>query len=208
MNKAILLLVAGWLTFAASAASAVPSIYFDEATLLGALGPSRTFDFETSSGFPAGPAPIGIVDGVNFDAQTSAVIIPTSGVQSMTGSSGPTSAATVSFTTPTTGFGFFALDLTVDEFIQVVVEFAGQPNLIFEISLGGAADFTPIYFGLVDPADTILSLTFSGSDNLGLARAWLIDDLSVSAIPAPAPLVLVLAFVSLLGLARMRRTAA
>lgn len=176
------------------AANAVPMTYGDQPTFLAALGTSTTYDFETASGFPPDGGHIGLFDGIDFDAQTYApgtppvpVPVTTSGTQVMTGASGTFGTATLTFPAGTTGLGFFALDLTVDEVVRLNVDFATGPDQVYDVSLGGEPEFTPIYFGVIDSGDSIVAATLSGTDSLDDVRAWFIDDLSTDAMAAAVP---------------------
>jgi len=172
--------------FSPLAATAAPTTYSDQATFLAALGGSTTYDFETSSGFPASGGNIGLFDSINFDAQTYADGQATSGAQTMTGSTGTFGTATLTFAPGTTGIGLYALDLTTDEVVRLSVNFASGPAQVYDIGLGGQAAFSPIYFGVLDNSNTILTATVLGTDVAGANRAWMIDDLSVSAVPEPS----------------------
>ena len=182
--------------------------YDNEAAFLGAIGSSTTYDFEESSGFPPSGGVIDLFDGVNFDAKTITSASSTSGTQSMTGSGAGAGTFTSAIVTPgpTTGFGFFALDLTTssNEVIKAIVDFEFGPDQIFNVGLGGLSNFTPIYFGVIDSTDNILQVTFSGTDDSGVARAWLIDDLTIGT-SVPEPSTLALLGLGLLGLGLKRR---
>jgi hypothetical protein len=173
---------------ASHGASAVPTTFNNQATFLGALGTTTTYDFETASGFPSSGTNIGSFDGVNFDALTYTSAQATSGTQTMISSTSTFGTATITFAPGTRGLGFFSLDLNgiANEVIRLTVDFATGADQVYNIGLDGAAAFTPIYFGVLDPSDTILSATLRGTDDTGIERAWLIDDLSVKAVPVPA----------------------
>ena len=197
--------------FASSSALAVPSTYDNEADFLSAMGSYTTYDFEASSGFTDvalfDSSHIGLFDGINFDA-----IIheppPTPFGQSLSGSSNTFDSAHIYFNRPTTGFGFYALDLTTiyDEVIRVDVNFESGINETYDIGLGpGDIDFTPIYFGLTDSTDNILSISLRGTDDVYATRAWIIDDLTTNVRSVPEPETLLLLGLGLFGLRFSKR---
>ena len=169
----------------------VTSGTFDkEADLLAELNAFDTFDFETASGFPASGGSIGLVNGIDFDAQTFSFINSTSPTQSMTGSGGTATVATVDFTglaEKPIAFGFFALDLTQigPEVIRVTVNFSDATQQVIDVQLGiGDPNQTSIYLGFIDVSKTIDSLEFVGTEVGGtcpetVCRTWVIDDLTV-----------------------------
>ncbi len=214
------------LLFWAGASHAVLITFNDEATFLGAVGSATTYDFETSSGFPAdtnggtlgGFAPIGLFDGINFDASVYESSSTPVGEQSMTGPTGTFSDATLTFSPGTTGFGFFGLDLTQTgpEVIRVTVDFLSGPDRVFDIGLEiGDPNFTPKYFGVWDSTDSILSAMIMGTNGgppNDITRAWNIDDLSVAAgvppVPVPAAIWLFgTALIGLVGFSKRRKAA-
>ena len=209
---------------ASSASQAAITTYTDEATFLGAVGSSTTYDFETSSGFPAdsnGAASAGFVaagtfGGITNDARVYQSLQAQSGVQVMTGNPGTFGGATLNFLAGTTGIGFWGLDLTANEIIRVNVDFSTAGSQQFDITLGGDSHLTPQYFGVWDATDSILSASLVGGnlDGSGLfTRAWLIDDLSVArgrvpAVPVPAAVWLFgTALIGLVGFGRRRKAA-
>lgn len=144
---------------------------------------AASFDFETGSGFPASGGHIGVVQGIDFDAQTSTYSGATSGTQAMTGSGGTFTQAVVDFSglgQKPFAFSYYALDLTVGEVVRVTVDFTNGPSQVIDSGLDGEPAFTPILVSFSDPSDTIESLTIEGTDGSGGPRAWLIDDLSVT----------------------------
>lgn len=195
------------LSFSAQAAL---TTYNNEADFIAIGSDQVLYDFETSSGFPTGnydPAYswIGEIDGIIFDATT---IIPgttTSGTQAMSGAGGTYTAANLDFTGSSrrvTGFGFYGLDLTAGELIRVSADFRLGGLQVFDIQLGGAADYTDIYFGAYDAGDSIRSLSILGLDTDNINRAWYLDDLRltrIAAVPLPSTLPLFLGGLLLLG---------
>ena len=202
-----ILLALSLLPFSARAAL----VTYDNEADLTANGDAQTrYDFETASGFPTGDydpslSLIGELDGIQFNATT---IIPntapTSGSQSMSGQNGTYTAASLDFSGLSqriTGFGFYGLDIKSDESIRVTVDFRLGGSRIFDIGLGGAVDFTPIYFGAYDAEDSIRGLSLLGIDASGNNRGWHIDDLTLTsaAVPLPPALPLFLGGLVLLG---------
>lgn len=179
------------------------TIYDNETTFLSDLGTSQTIDFEISSGFPSSGSYIGLVDGINYDAQT--VDYGYYSGQALTGSGGTFTAANITFKTFTSGFGFYGLDLTDGEFIRVTVDYEIKPDEVFDITLNGKPWLTPSYFGLIEDSDNILGVSLIGGDDLNRVRAWLIDDLSVSAVPEPSTYALMLGGLGLVGFMAARR---
>lgn len=219
MNRNMIRLAIGILAGYAvtgSTASAAISTYSTQAAFQTAIGsPQITYDFETSAGFPAASAEIGVHDGIDFAAGTYAPIpSPTSGVQAMTGlnSSSTVSTfepATIDFTglaTLPTGVGFYGLDLAdAGEFIRVQVQFATQGTQTYQFTVGSQPAFTPTYFGVNDPADTIEQITIDGSDPTGAIRAWYIDYLTVNNV-VPEPATAALSLMTMLGMMLRPRT--
>ena len=214
------------LLFWTGASHAALMTFTDEAAFLGAVGSATTYDFETSSGFPAdtngstlgGFAHIGLFDGINFDASVYESSVTPAGEQSMTGTAGTFTPATLTFAPGTTGLGFFALDLTIvgSEIIRLLVDFENGPDQAYNIGLDpGDPTLTPKYFGLNDPDNSILSATLLGTEagNLTANRAWSIDDLSVtpgSIPPVPVPAAVWLfgtALIGLVGFSKRRKAA-
>jgi len=183
-------------------------------------GLKSTYDFEPLSGFAAN-AYIGLFGPIAFDAKTEMYSTEnanmTSGKYAMTGWDGTFSDATLDFTRLTTqaviGFGFYGLDLTVDEVIRVTVEFAHAGTQSFDISLENIEKpLRPTYFGLYDDQDSILNINISGTDSTGATRAWLLDDLTLvtapTTVPVPAGIWLFgSGLAGLLSLSRKRKTA-
>lgn len=199
---------------------AVIMTFDNQAGFLGAVGPATTYDFERGSGFPAdtnggalgGFAPIGVFDGINFNAATYQTGNSTSGLQSMTGIGGTFTSATLTFSPGTKGLGFFGLDLTANEIIKLTVDFAIGPDQVYDISLNGDPALTPQYFGLWDSTDSILSASLRGTEIIDQAklRAWAIDDLSVAVSPVPVPAAVWLfgtALAGFIGFSRRRNVA-
>ena len=188
--------------------------YDSASALMADAGSSVTYDFETTSGFP-GTSYIGTVDSIHFDASTYSPTPFFPGTQSMTGAGTSTLAtrdtATLNFSSygsQVLGFGFDGLDLFDDEIIRVNVEFNLSGTQVFDIALNGASNNTPIYFGLIDTADRINQISFSGLDGVGNASAWHIDNLTLvtspTAVPVPAALPLFIGGLALLGFWRRR----
>ena len=168
----------------------------DQTEFLSALSQPNTLDFETSSGFPQSfpffpGIPIGMVGGIDFDANVFEDDQATSGTQVMVGNSdtgGPIGIASIDFSgfpTLPTAFGFFGLDLVVDEIIKVDVDFASGNNSVFDVTLGANPEFTPSYFGFIDDMDAIETVSIS-TTGIG----WFIDDLTINAVPEPSAYVL------------------
>ena len=214
--------IAASLLLVSSASQAAITTYNNEATFLGAVGSSTTYDFETGSGFPAdsnGAGPGGFVaagtfGGITNDATVYQSALAQSGVQVMTGNTGTFGGATLNFLPGTTGIGFWGLDLTADEILRVTVEFLTAGTQQYDITLGGDPRITPQYFGVWDATDSILSAALVGGnlDGSGLfSRAWAIDDLSVAggsvpAVPVPAAVWLFgTALIGLMGFNKRRK---
>ena len=184
--------------------SAEPVLFNNQAEFFSTVGRGTTFDFEESSGFPAGGfnpgSPIGLFNGINFDAN---VIFnndfSTSGVQVMTGSTGTTGTAILDFNQlplQLTGFGFFGVGLSSEEKITTTVDFTSGANSNFDVTLNGNPDFTPIFFGFNDDMDSINRLTIAAGDNGGIIpTAWSIDDLTPVIVPEPSSYALMAAVV-------------
>ena len=216
--------IAASLLLVSSASQAAITTYTDEATFLGAVGSSTTYDFETSSGFPAdingagsgGFIAAGTFGGITNDATVYQSLLAQSGVQVMTGNVGTFGGATLNFLPGTTGIGLWGLDLTADEILRVTVEFMTAGTQQFDITLGGDPRITPQYFGVWDATDSILSAALVGGnlDGSGLfTRAWAIDDLSVASSsipPVPVPAAVWLfgtALIGFVGMSRRRKVA-
>ncbi|HHS99716.1 MAG TPA: PEP-CTERM sorting domain-containing protein, partial [Thiomicrospira sp.] len=56
-----------------------------------------------------------------------------------------------------------------------------------------------------EDSDNILGVSLIGGDDLNRDRAWLIDDLSVSAVPEPSTYALMLGGLGLVGFMAARR---
>lgn len=160
-------------------------------------GLKTTYDFELLTGFPASTGtftPIGTFDDINFDATVYETTASISGERVMTGANGTFTTANVDFsglTNDVIGVGFWGLDLTVigNEAIVLNVMLSDSTSQSYDITLNGAATLTPVYFGLYsdDLSQTITSISLFGTDDTGVDRAWLIDDLTViTAVPVPA----------------------
>ena len=179
-----------------------------------AANASITFDFETRSGFPLGTSdnpgtPIGSFNGINFDANVQIDDSATSGTQILVGNTGTFGTATINFSeipVPVNGVGLFGLDLTVGEIIRVDVEFSSGESSVFDVSLGGAQEFTPTYFGVLDTMSTIDRLTILGTDGAGSNRAWGLDDLTVNVVPEPSTYALMISVVLALMLLGYQKT--
>ncbi|HSR53895.1 MAG TPA: hypothetical protein VLV83_23965 [Acidobacteriota bacterium] len=163
--------------------------FSDEENFLAELPNATRFDFEGGSGA------VGTIDGIAFDAQYFDSSQATSGDTTMTGAGGTFTVATVDFSglgSKPNAFGFVALDLTTigPEVIRVTVDYTTLPDQVIDVQLGpNDPTGTPIYFGLIEPSDTIESLSFVGTEvgsscPGGTCRAWLIDDLSVGRVYA------------------------
>ena len=183
--------------------------YDNEAGFVANGGVQLSYDFEAESGFPLGSydpstSLIGEFDGIVFDAMTIIPLNPPrSGVQGMSGAEGTFSRADLDFSglgRRVTGFGFYAMDLDAGEFVRVEARFRLGGNRIFDVRLGDADVFTPIFFGAYDRDDSILGLSLSGIDDSGNLRAWYVDDLTlISEVPLPSALPLFLGGLLLLG---------
>jgi hypothetical protein len=211
--------VAASLLLVSGASQAVISTFNDQATFLGAVGASTSYNFETGSGFPAdsngaslgGFVAAGTFGGITNNATVYQTSNAVSGVQAMTGNTSTFGSATLNFTPGTTGIGFFGLDLTSDEIIRVSIDFMTSGSQLFDINLGGDPAFTAQYFGVWDASDSILSATLIGGEigGIGLgSRAWAIDDLSVATgrvPPVPVPAAVWLFGTALIGFVGMSR---
>lgn len=202
----------------ASVAQSASILYTDQGTFLAALPPAQatTWDFETASGFPtagAGAASyVGNIDDVTFVGITHAMDSGQafSGVEA--GFSCCFGVGAVDFTSlPQQPYaaGFFGLDLTPGEIIRVIVAFSNGDDAVYDINLDGADSFTPIFFGLVDTERTIRAIQLFGAEaatpNVA-DRAWLIDDLTIAAVPLPgAWVMLATGFACLAGRIARRR---
>lgn len=209
---------------AALDAAATVTVYSDQTAFLGALPPAQvsTFDFETSSGFPpggAGPASyVGNIDGVTFVGVTNTSLAVPAGTQAFSGLDlGFTCCfgiGTIDFTglpQQPYAFGLFGGDLTVDEIVRVVVGFSDGTATGYSIALDGQPAFTEIFFGLHDSARTIRFLQIFGANAAtpnAAERAWVIDDLSIAAVPEPGTWAMLAAgLLAVAGLSRRRSKA-
>ncbi len=201
------------------AARAITTSYSSEAAFLAAVPPAEitSFDFETGSGFPAGGAgaasSIGTVGGVAFSGITyTSAPLATSGVQVMAGIEPGFlccfGVAAIDFTGLATrpyAFGFSGLDLTLGEIIRVSVEFDDDSVTSFSVALGGAPEYTPIFFGIVDDSRTIRFAQIFGAETGApdsATRAWAIDDLRIATIPEPGTAALLAMGLGLLAVRR------
>ena len=192
------LFLAFFLALAHPAKAAVMT-FDNQAAFLATVGPVTTYDFEVSSGFPAdtngtdvgGWAYIGHFDGINFEATAVQIAtLATSGVQVMSANIGTGPDATLTFNPGTNGFGFFGLDIIAGGLIRVTVDFATGPDRVFDITDSDGIYLTPEYFGVYDPADSILSANFYATASFDMSRrqSWSLDDLSVAPAVSPIPL--------------------
>ncbi len=175
-------------------ATAAPVIYSDEAVFKAHLVTPKTYDFEPDSGFPAatpGVFPfIGLHDNIQFDASTYYYPYPEwwPSTATMTGKNDSFAAATITFNQPPKGCGFVGLDLMWldDEVIRTTFTFTSGAVRTYDVRLpSGAPNFTPVFFGLIDAEDTIVSVQLYGTDATVISRAWLIDDLTIGAVVVP-----------------------
>lgn len=202
-----------FLFFSFSSLYAAPILYNSEADLFANLDRFTTYDFEASSGFYSGY--IGLFDGINFDA--SIYYSGYYGSQVMTSFSAPNRTAFIDFTVSNikpNSFGFYGLDLKFGETIKTVVNFSSGASATYDVTLKGASNFTPIYFGLIAKMDTISAITISGTELIdpSIIRAWLIDDLTIGnyTIPMPEPATMLLLgssliFIAILGRKRLSK---
>jgi len=186
--------ITGLLTLLANVSYASVATYDNLFDLFVNPGLKTTYDFEELTGFPASTGTfttIGTFDDIDFDATVYTTAQSVSGSRSMTGTTGTFSTADVNFSSlsdDVVGIGFWALDLTkiFNEAIVLNVTFSDSTSQSFNITLDGAASFTPIYFGLYsdDLTQAITDISLYGTDRTGRTRAWLIDDLTVVTVPA------------------------
>jgi hypothetical protein len=183
-------------------ARAAVTLYSEQTAFLAALPSAQVslFDFETSSGYPAagaGPASyVGNVGGVTFVGVTNTTLAIPPGTQVFSGLQLGFGCCfgvgTIDFTSlpqQPYAFGFFGGDLTVDEIIRVVVGFDDGSATSYSVDLNGQPAFTETFFGLVDSARTVRFLQIFGANATSpdsATRAWVIDDLTIAAIPEPS----------------------
>jgi hypothetical protein len=185
------LLVGAW---GAGETPAAPVIYSDEAAFKARLLIPKTYDFEVASGFPEpsyGVFPyIGLHDNIQFDASTYYYDYPEwwPSTGTMTGKNDSFASATITFNEPPQGCGFIGLDLMTldDEVIRTTFTFASGAVSTYDVRLPqGTPNFTPVFFGLVDTEDRVVSVNLYGWDATGIYRAWLIDNLTIGTDATP-----------------------
>lgn len=106
----------------------------------------------------------------------------------MTGKNDSFAPATITFNQPPQGCGFVGLDLMSldDEVIRTTFTFVSGAVRTYDVRLPpGASNFTPVFFGLVDTEDRIVSVNLYGTEVTGIFRAWMIDDLTIGPDATP-----------------------
>ena len=172
--------------------------YSDRIAFESAVSGIVSFDFETTSGFPAAPAQLDIIDAT-IDLSTSggdsAVYVQSYGAGWGQGIGGSVSdeinnftAVVVAFSAPYYAVGFDNLDLTLNEDAIINVVF-GSGSFTFKRT-DPDPDFSNAPFFGIWAGEPILGLrVWSGNaptDQPG-SRANLIDNLSVSRTPSEIP---------------------
>ena len=171
--------------------------YNDRATFEAAVPGVVSFDFETASGFPAGPAALDLINAT-IDLSTSpgdsTVTVSDYGNGFGQAIGGRVDddvnnfqAVVIAFSAPYFAVGFDDLDLTDDEFAIINVVFSSGSVNFLRTNPGG--DFTQAPFFGVWSDEAILGVRVWSGDNptdLPGVRANLIDNLSVSRIASEA----------------------
>lgn len=199
------------LALSGSASAAIVTFDSEPAFLTAAAGLEvRGFNFEAPP-FPDASsgtvAFVGSIGGVAFDTHISAGPSALSGVQTSLGSFADQTFDFSGYGKPVSGFGFFELDLVGAEITRVSVTFADLSVQTFDVGLGGASDFTPIFFGLLTDMSPVRQVVLSGlrDGGAGPVSPSTIDDLSVAAVPLPAPALFLAAALGALAAARPSR---
>ncbi len=164
--------------------------YDTRATYEAALLTPTTFDFNQPDGSISA---LGAAVGIStIGGDLSGQITGDTLCGSLTGNSECFLPLQFTFTSTSFAFGYDNLDLTSDEEAVITVSFSnGDPSQQFTINLGGAADFTPVFFGAI--SDTAISNVqiYSrtiGTDTIG-DRANVIDNVTIDAgaVDTPEP---------------------
>ena len=176
----------------------------------------QLFDFESPPFPDAGGTPVpftGDVGGVSFDTAIRESAFALSGSQVSLGSFEAQVFDFTGYGAAVRGFGFFEVDLVNsaddEESTNVAVTFADGSSESFDFGLDGAANLTPVFFGLLTDMSPVIRVEARGFRG-GASSASGLDDLSVAATPIPLPapgllLAAALAGAGMLGAGSRRR---
>ena len=189
----IILTLALFLTFLTSAAyGATVTTYSSRAPFLGGLDGADTWDFNGPDGNPVTTLDSagGNIVGVSTQGGDAAGMIQGNTLcGSVSGAVDCFPPVVLTLLQPRNSFGFDNTDFNAFEEAVVNVAFSnGDPSQQFVFDLGGAAPFTPIFFGFISD-QSIASVTVHSRDPGTTAigqRANAIDNLTVgNAVPEP-----------------------